>query len=88
MPNDEHEHAPTGSGAVDLDVSWLVPADLDAIDTLARLQLVASRYGRWLQLHGADGGLAELLGFLGLGDVVHVCPACGSSVRRGASSGS
>jgi hypothetical protein len=65
-----------GDGVVDLDVSWLVPADLGAVDALARLQVAASRCGRWLQLHGADGGLAELLEFVGLGDVVHLCPCC------------
>ena len=66
-------------GVVDLDVSWLVPTDLDAVDALARLQLDVSRSGRWLQLHGADGGLAELLEFLGLSDVVHLCSCCGRS---------
>jgi len=30
---------------VDLDVSWLVPADLAAVDALARLQLAAARCG-------------------------------------------
>jgi STAS domain len=74
---------PAGSGAVDLDVSWLVPANLSAIDALARLQLAASRCGRRLQLHGADGGLTELVSFVGLGDVVHLCPCCGSSGPRG-----
>jgi hypothetical protein len=61
---------------VDLDVSWLVPADIDAIEALARLQVAATRCGRWLQFHGADGGLVELVEFAGLGDVVHLCPYC------------
>jgi ABC-type transporter Mla MlaB component len=61
---------------VDLDVSWLVPADLSAVDALARLQATASRRGRTLQLHGADGGLPELLDFLGLADVLHLCECC------------
>ena len=61
---------------VDLDVSWLVPADLGAVDALARLQVAASRCGRSLQLHGACGGLPDLLEFLGLGDVLHVCDCC------------
>lgn len=65
-----------GDDAVDLDVSWLVPADLGAVDALARLQVAASRCGRRLQLHGADGGLAELLELVGLSDVVHLCPCC------------
>jgi hypothetical protein len=61
---------------VDLDVSWLVPADLDAIEALARLQVAASRCGWWLQFHGADGGLVELVEFVGLGEIVHLCPYC------------
>jgi ABC-type transporter Mla MlaB component len=68
-------------GAVDLDVSWLVPADLSAVDALARLHVTVSRCGRRLQLHGADGGLAELLEFVGLGDVVHLCPCAGAHRR-------
>jgi ABC-type transporter Mla MlaB component len=69
-----------GEGAVELDVSWLVPADLGAVDALARLQVVAARCGRRLRLHGADGGLAELLEFAGLAGVVHLC-GCGRSSR-------
>jgi ABC-type transporter Mla MlaB component len=68
-----------GDGVVDLDVSWLVPADLAAVDALARLQVAASRCGRRLRLHGADGGLAELLEFVGLSDIVHLCPCCGGA---------
>jgi hypothetical protein len=61
---------------VDLDVSWLLPADLDAIEALARLQIAASRCGWLLHFHGADGGLVELVEFVGLGDVVRLCPYC------------
>jgi ABC-type transporter Mla MlaB component len=74
--------APAGDQAVDLDVSWLVPADLGAVDALARLQVAVSRCGRRLLLHGVNGGLVELLDFVGLSDVVHVCPDCRSSVDR------
>jgi ABC-type transporter Mla MlaB component len=92
MSNDEDESwrdggvrsnrfAPAGDRIVDLDVSWLVPADLGAVDALARLQVAASRCGRRLRLHGANAGLAELLEFVGLSDVVHLCPRC-SSVER------
>jgi ABC-type transporter Mla MlaB component len=63
---------------VDLDVSWLVPADLGAVDALARLQVTATRRGRSLQLHGACGGLPELLEFLGLVDVLSLCACCDS----------
>jgi hypothetical protein len=67
-----------GDGVVDLDVSWVVPADLRAVDALARLQIAATQRGRWVQLHGADAGLAELVEFVGLGDVLHLCH-CGRS---------
>lgn len=95
MPNDVHESwrrggadsapaapsaAPVGDEVVDLDVSWLVPADLDAVDALARLHVAMSRCGRRLLLHGVNGGLAELLEFVGLSDVVHLCPECRLSV--------
>jgi hypothetical protein len=72
VPDPHHERE-----RVDLDISWLVPADLDAVDALARLQVTAARCGRDLRFHGADGGLAELLDFLGLADVVHICRCCG-----------
>jgi hypothetical protein len=71
--NGEHE---SWRDVVDLDVSWLVPADLRAVDALARLQVIASRCGERLLLHGADGGLVELLDFAGLGDVLHLCSCC------------
>jgi hypothetical protein len=73
--------AVTGDGVVDLDVSWLVPADLDAVDVLARLQVTALRRGHRLLVHGAHGGLVELLEVAGLGGVVHLCPCCGTSAR-------
>jgi hypothetical protein len=88
MSNDEHESgrdrgvrskemaAARGDRMVDLDVSWLVPADLAAVDALARLQVAASRCGWWLQFHGADGGLVELVDVVGLTDVVHLCRCC------------
>jgi hypothetical protein len=85
-PNDEHvcrDHGVLLNGSpprmvarghvVDLDVSWLVPPDLNAIDALARLQVVVSRCGGLLRLHGLSGGLAELIDFVGLGDVIHLC---------------
>jgi len=82
MSNDERECWRNGAphdGAVDLDVSWLVPADLNAVDALARLHLAAIRCGRWVRLHGVEGGLAELIEFAGLSDVVQLCPHCGSA---------
>lgn len=84
MADETHEGLggchPEGDGAVDLDVSWLVPADLGAVDALARLHVVAARCGCRLRLHGADGGLAELVELVGLGDVLHLCP-CSRQAR-------
>ena len=88
MSNDDHESlrdcglrsnaiaAAAGDPIVDLDVSWLVPADLGAVDALARLQIAASRCGWWLRLHGANGGLVELVELVGLGEIMHLCPLC------------
>jgi len=84
VPNDDE----TSGGApgakvpghvVDLDVSWLVPSDLVAVDALARLQVVVTGCGGLLRLHGLDGGLGELLEFVGLGDVMHRCCCCGAA---------
>jgi hypothetical protein len=66
---------------VDLDLSWLVPCDLGVVDALARLQMLVSRCGGLLRLHGVEGGLAELLGFVGLGDVMDVCGCCGCAAQ-------
>jgi hypothetical protein len=68
--------AGAGDRIVDFDVSWLVPADLDAVDALARLQVAAFRSGWWLQFHGANGGLVELVELVGLSEFMHLCPHC------------
>jgi ABC-type transporter Mla MlaB component len=66
---------------VGLDVSWLVPADLGAVDALARLAVAAARRRRrHLQLHGCDAGLAELIAFVGLSDVVGPCSCCSRAI--------
>ena len=85
MVNHRHEsHSDcrsNGDGVVGLDVSWLAAGDLAAVDALARLQVVAARRGRRLRLHGADGGLAELVELVGLREVLQLCPKCGSTPR-------
>ena len=48
------------------DVAALAQADLDAIDLLARLQLVAKRRGYQLRLCGVSRELADLIVFVGL----------------------
>jgi hypothetical protein len=49
-----------------------VPPDAAAIDTLARLQLNASRHGLELRLRHASTELQDLLAFAGLRDVLRI----------------
>ena len=63
---------------VDVDVSWLVQPDLDAVDCLCRLQLMAARRGCVVCLHGANDDLAALVALVGLAELVGLCP-CGST---------
>lgn len=77
--NGNDAHSPHGENlvkadAVDIDVSWLISPDLQAIDVLARLHVVAYRSGRSLWLHGASGPLIELFELVGLRETVHLCP--------------
>ena len=72
-PGDDVVEVEGRKAPVHMDVSWLVPADLAAIDALARLQLVAGRCGRSLRLHGADEGLVRLADLAGLRDALGVC---------------
>ena len=61
----------TASGAdfADCDVRSVEP-DAVAVDALARLQLAARRHGCRVRLRGASTELRELLGFMGLRDVL------------------
>jgi anti-anti-sigma regulatory factor len=56
------------------DVAALAQADLDAIDLLARLQLVAKRRGYQLRLCGVSRELADLIMFVGLEPVLRIEP--------------
>jgi anti-anti-sigma regulatory factor len=56
------------------DVAWVARADVHVVDALARLQLAARRRGRRLVLRNASSDLAELVGLMGLGDVLGVEP--------------
>ena len=40
------------------------------------LQIAASRCGWLLQVHGANGGLVELVELVGCGEILHLCPHC------------
>lgn len=80
----EHEGRPPGCDArtgpspaadprVDVDLSWLVAADLAAVDVVARLCLAAVQRGHTVCLHGVDARLNDLLDLVGLHDVLQVC---------------
>ncbi len=66
-----------GATLVVCDVGALRPADLGAVDGLARLQLAARRLGCGLRLMRVSSELQQLLGCVGLADVV-----LGVEVRR------
>src|SRR6266540_6788839 len=61
----------TASGAdfADCDVRSVEP-DAVTVDALARLQLAARRHGCRVRLRGASSELRELVGFMGLRDVL------------------
>ncbi len=58
------------SGVVVLDVSWLAPADLEAVDALARMQLAMARRGVRLGLRHPSSDLLGLLRLVGLADIL------------------
>jgi hypothetical protein len=60
-----------GSSTIVCDVADLTP-DVEAIDTLARLQLTARRLGLELRLRHASSDLQDLIAFAGLRDVLRV----------------
>ena len=55
------------------DVTALRDCDLVSIDMLARLGLTARRLGCTLELCGVSDTLAELIGLVGLAEVLPVC---------------
>jgi hypothetical protein len=61
--------APDTRGTVVCDVGGLEPSAV-TVDALARLQLTARRHGLSLRLRGASTELVELIGFMGLADVL------------------
>jgi hypothetical protein len=66
----DSSRGPTGGGSdVALEVSWLSGPNLDDVDILARLGLLAKRYGRRLSLSRPSPELAFLLEFAGLDGV-------------------
>jgi hypothetical protein len=56
------------------DVAWVRRGDVQAVDALARLQLAAKRRGFSLVLRNASRDLTDLVGMMGLGEVLAVEP--------------
>ena len=61
-----------GADAVVVDVSGVIEPDLTALDALARLHLMARRFGREIKISHTCEQLEELAAFSGLGDVLCV----------------
>jgi ABC-type transporter Mla MlaB component len=55
---------------VTCDVSAIADPDAVTVDALARLQLAARRHGRAIRFRDPGRELQELLGLMGLGDVL------------------
>jgi ABC-type transporter Mla MlaB component len=55
---------------IDWDLSALAHVDAGTVDALARLQLTARRSGACVRLHNATPQLVELVGFMGLNEVL------------------
>ncbi len=71
-----------GATLILCDVGALSLADLGTVDSLARLQLVARRLGCGLRLTHASSELQQLLGCVGLADVVLGVEVLGVEVGR------
>ena len=56
------------------DVAWVARADVHVVDALARLQLAAKRRGRRLVLQNPSLDLADLVGLMGLAEVLGLEP--------------
>lgn len=67
--------APLPRRIVSCDVSEITEPDALALDTLARLQLVAYRFGATIRLHNAGDALVELIAWAGLDGVLEVEPS-------------
>jgi ABC-type transporter Mla MlaB component len=63
------------------DVGELVQVDLAAVETLARLQLVARRHRRRFRVRNAGEELRELLALVGLSEVVPLADALSRQPR-------
>jgi hypothetical protein len=65
-----------------IDVSRLAPPDAPALDTLARLHLMALRMGATIRIRNACPLLVDLIDIAGLADVIVVVAGSGVEVGR------
>jgi hypothetical protein len=68
-----------GPTAVVCDVAGLTPADMDAVDALARLALLARRRRVPLWVRDPSAELCALVDLAGLSRVLPVCPPAASN---------
>ena len=71
-----------GSGIVICDVGAVSHADVGTVDALARVQLVARRHGCQVRLRRASSELRELLGLVGLREILPCGPGSGLQAGR------
>jgi hypothetical protein len=57
------------------DVSGITEPDVLVLDNLARLELVARRFGATIRLRNAGDALVELIAWAGLADVLELEPS-------------
>jgi hypothetical protein len=74
--------AVSGAERLDVDVAGLAHPDVAAIDTLARVRLMAVRLGIEVTFRGACPELFELVGLAGLRGVLALEPRSGVETRR------
>ena len=77
----------TGARVVVCDVRRIVAPDAVTIEALARLQLTARRFGRYLTICGASQELLDLMTFIGLAGVLAVERSVAPDVESGVESG-
>lgn len=69
-------------GVIVVEIGHVTSPDLGTIETLARLQLKASRIGSSIRLNHASPTLRALLALVGLGEVLPCCPDSDLGLER------
>ena len=71
-PAGPHQEGPTPPEVIVCDLEAVTELDAHTLDVLARLHLIAQRFGMTLELHNASDALVDLIGFAGLSGVLVV----------------